>query len=105
MSEPLKADLPAIPYPGIEPFGYAERKVFFARAAESRRRIRLIALYRGVLLYAGSGLGKSSLVNAGVIPKAIEEGYQPERLRVQARMNEEILVESIRCDQPGSSFL
>lgn len=105
MSEPPRADLPAIPYPGIEPFGYAERKVFFARASEARRLIRLIALYRGVLLYAASGVGKSSLVNAGVIPKAIEEGHQPERLRVRARMNEEILVEPIRCDQPGTSFL
>jgi WD40 repeat protein len=95
MSRPEKADLPAIPYPGIEPFTYAEREVFFARASEARRLIRLIALYRGVLLYSASGTGKSSLVNAGVIPLAIREGYQPVRLRVQPRRNEEILVEPI----------
>jgi WD40 repeat protein len=96
MSDPLpRAGLPAIPYPGIEPFSYAEREVFFARNAEARRLIRLIALYRGVLLYAASGIGKSSLVNAGVIPKAIEEGYRPERLRVQPRPGQEILVERI----------
>src|SRR5829696_1823888 len=97
----VKSDLPAVPYPGIEPFAYAERKVFFARAPEARRLIRLITLYRGVLLFAASGVGKSSLVNAGVIPLAIEDGYRPERLRVQPHRNEEILVEPI----PGLSSI
>ncbi len=95
MGDLTSADLPAVPYPGIEPFAYTGRKVFFARASEARKLIRRITLYRGVLLYAASGVGKSSLVNAGVIPLAIEEGHRPERLRVQPLMNEEILVEPI----------
>ena len=57
MSDPPQAGLPAIPYPGIEPFSYAERGSVYARGAEARRLIRLIALYRGVLLYAASGIG------------------------------------------------
>ncbi|MES1242482.1 MAG: WD40 repeat domain-containing protein [Acidobacteriota bacterium] len=105
MSDPSLADLPAVPYPGIEPFSYAEREVFFARSAESRKLIRLITLYRGVLLYATSGLGKSSLVNAGLIPRAIDEGYQPERLRVQSRPGEEILAEPIHVGGDGAAFL
>ena len=56
--------LPDRPYPGIEPFSYAERGVFFAREGEARKLNRLIVLYRGVLLYSDSGTGKSSLVNA-----------------------------------------
>ncbi len=42
-------------------------------------------MYRGVLLYGDSGSGKSSLVNAGLIPEAIRLGFEPERLRVQPR--------------------
>jgi hypothetical protein len=87
--------LPESPYPGIEPYSYAERDIFFAREAESRRLSRLIVLYRGVLLYSDSGNGKSSLINAGLAPLAIQEGYQPQRIRVQPRSGEEIVVERI----------
>jgi WD40 repeat protein len=48
-----------------------------------------------VLLYGDSGSGKSSLVNAGLIPEAIELGFTPERLRVQPRASEELVVERI----------
>ncbi len=85
--------LPESPFPGIVPFSYGDRPVFFAREAEIRALIRLVVMYRGVLLYADSGIGKSSLVNAGLVPQAIEEGYQPERIRVQPRQGEEIIIE------------
>jgi WD40 repeat protein/tetratricopeptide (TPR) repeat protein len=87
--------VPESPYPGIDPYTYAERDVFFAREAESRKLARLIVLYRGVLLYSDSGNGKSSLINAGLTPLAIQEGYQPQRIRVQPRSGEEIVVERI----------
>lgn len=94
MSDPIQRDyLPDSPYPGIEPFSYMDRSVFFARAAEIRSLLRLIVLYRGVLLYSDSGTGKSSLVNAGVLPRAFEEGFQAERIRVQPRRAEEIVVQ------------
>ena len=48
-----------------------------------------------MLLYGDSGSGKSSLVNAGLIPEAIELGFTPERLRVQPRASEELVVERI----------
>ena len=53
-------------------------------------------MYRGVLLYGDSGSGKSSLVNACLIPEAIRLGFAPERLRVQPRASEELVVERIR---------
>ena len=56
----------------------------------------LVSVYRGVLLYGDSGSGKSSLVNAGLIPEAIQLGFAPERLRVQPRASEELVVERIR---------
>jgi WD40 repeat protein len=55
----------------------------------------LVSVYRGVLLYGDSGSGKSSLVNAGLIPEAIRLGFAPERLRVQPRASEELVVERI----------
>jgi WD40 repeat protein len=87
--------LPDSPYPGIEPFSYAGRNVFFARETEARTLIRLIVMYRGVLLYSDSGTGKSSLVNAGLIPLTIDEGYQPERIRIQPTRGQEIIAERI----------
>jgi WD40 repeat protein len=96
MRDTAKGDyLPDSPYPGIEPFSYAHRNVFFAREIEARTLIRLIVMYRGVLLYSDSGTGKSSLVNAGLIPLAIDEGYQPQRIRVQPKKGEEIIVERL----------
>jgi len=89
----IPSHLPQSPFPGIVPFSYGDRSVFFARATETRTLIRLIVMYRGVLLYADSGIGKSSLINAGLVPQAIEEGYQPERIRVQPRQGEEFIVE------------
>ena len=95
MSE-LGAAVPSIPYRGIQPFRYLDHAIFFAREEETRRLASLVSVYRGVLLYGDSGSGKSSLVNAGLIPEAIHLGFAPERLRVQPRASEELVVERIR---------
>ena len=87
--------LPDLPYPGIEPFNYARRKVFFAREKEARTLMQLIAMYRGVLLYSDSGIGKSSLVNAGLIPLAVDRAFQPERIRIQPKRGEEIIIKRL----------
>lgn len=102
MRDPTEtAHLPDSPYPGIEPYRYADRKVFFARETESRNLTRLIVMYRGVLLYSDSGSGKSSLINAGLMPLAIEEGYQPQRIRVQPKSGQEIVVERLADEAHG----
>jgi WD40 repeat protein/tetratricopeptide (TPR) repeat protein len=85
--------LPEVPYPGIEPYAYAERNIFFGRDAEARRLCRLVVLYRGVLLYSDSGNGKSSLINAGLIPLAMQEGYRPQKIRVQPKKGQEFVIE------------
>ena len=87
--------LPECPYPGIEPFSYAYRELFFSREQEKRDLVRDIVLRRGNLLYSASGIGKSSLINAGLIPAAILEGYVPERLRVQPVGGGEFVLERI----------
>ncbi len=98
--------LPDAPYPGIDPFTYSDRDIFFAREEESRALIRFVVIHRGVLFYADSGTGKSSLINAGLIHAAIVEGFQPEKLRVQPRKGEEIVVERLsQHSHPGPPYL
>ncbi|HKC66501.1 MAG TPA: hypothetical protein VKB86_22850, partial [Pyrinomonadaceae bacterium] len=87
--------LPDMPYRGIESFRYVDQPIFFARGEETRKLLRYVAVYRGVLFYGDSGSGKSSLINAGFIPAIIEDGFTPDRLRLQPRPNEEIIVERI----------
>ena len=101
--------LPTVPYRGIDPFRYRDHPIFFAREEETRRLASLVSVYRGVMLYGDSGSGKSSLINAGLIPEAVRLGFQPERLRVQPRESDELVVERIAetddTEEPLSSVL
>lgn len=92
---------PAVPFRGIESFRFVDQRIFFARKEETRKLIRAVTLYRGVLFYGDSGSGKSSLINAGLFPEAMQEGFAPERLRVQPRRGEEIIVERISTSPDG----
>jgi hypothetical protein len=56
------------PYPGPRPFGIDEAQLFFGRDREASQFCSLVLGHSLVLLYAESGAGKTSLVNAGVIP-------------------------------------
>ena len=92
--EPAVA-VPAIPYRGIQPFRYADHAIFFAREEETRLLASLVAVYRGVFLYGDSGNGKSSLINAGLLPQARSSASSAIRVRVQPRAGEELVVERI----------
>ena len=94
MTAPATA-VPDRPFPGIEAFGYSDHAVFFAREEESDKLLRLVTVYRGVLVYGPSGAGKSSLLNAGFIPRALAEGYTADRMRLQPRPGQEVIVERI----------
>src|SRR5215204_2575572 len=83
--------LPQVPYRGIQPFRYIDHLIFFARNEEVRHLLHLVGVYRGVMLYGGSGAGRSSLINAGLFPAAVQMGFQPERVRVQPRAGEELV--------------
>lgn len=104
VEEPVGA-LPAAPFRGIDSFRYADHPIFFAREEETQRLSSLVAVYRGVLLYGESGVGKSSLINAGLLPRAGELGLAPERVRVQPRTGEEIVLERIPVDEAGGRLL
>jgi hypothetical protein len=95
--------LPSAPYRGIEPFRYVNHRIFFEREAETTDLLRHIIVYKGVLLYGISGTGKSSLVNAGLIPEAIRYGFAPDRIRLQRRLGAEIIVEPISLRDDGKA--
>jgi WD40 repeat protein len=87
--------VPAVPYRGIQPFRYVDHAIFLAREEETEELEDLVAIYRGVLLYGASGDGKSSLINAGLLPAAGRRRLHAERVRVQPRAGEEIVIERI----------
>ena len=57
------------PFVGPRPFQEEENELFFGRKREVDELISLITAHPVVLVYAPSGAGKTSLVNAGLIPK------------------------------------
>ena len=91
--------IPESPYPGIEPFRFMDQQIFAARDDEIWDLQSSITIYRAVLVYGDSGTGKSSLINAGLIPKILDEDYVPDRLRVQPRAGKEIKVERIMSER------
>ena len=103
MIELPKLEFPREPYRGIEPFRFIDHPIFFERRDETRRLIRLVSIYRGTLLYGESGTGKSSEINAGFLPAMLEEGFLPERLRVQPLPGGELVVERISLTDEGTA--
>lgn len=61
-------------YPGIRPFNSEQGNIFYGRKEEVESLYRLISLQKEILLYGKSGLGKSSLINAGIIPRIEKDG-------------------------------
>jgi WD40 repeat protein len=59
---------PECPFPGPKPFEQQEQERFFGRDREAREIVSLIVAHQAVLVYAQSGAGKTSLLNAQVIP-------------------------------------
>jgi formylglycine-generating enzyme required for sulfatase activity len=65
-------------YPGVQPFTTAQSEVFYGRDQDTADLYRLIRREPLVVLYGKSGLGKSSLLNAGIVPHCLSEGvFQP----------------------------
>ncbi|HET7458084.1 MAG TPA: hypothetical protein VFJ74_10540, partial [Gemmatimonadaceae bacterium] len=94
---------PAVPYRGISTFRFVDAPILFARDADVYRLAQSVTVYRGTLLYGESGVGKSSLINAGFLPAALVLGFRPERLRVQPRAGAEIVVERVSRNSDGKA--
>jgi YVTN family beta-propeller protein len=66
------------PYIGPRPFGKndVDKKRFFGRDSEADEIVSLILGHRLVLVYAQSGAGKTSIINAKVAPMLEDYGFQ-----------------------------
>ncbi len=64
------------PFPGLRPFRESEAHLFFGRSAHVDELLAELARSRFVAVMGASASGKSSLVNAGVLP-ALHGGFVP----------------------------
>ena len=77
-------------YPGVKPFTTEEQGLFFGRDKDIIDLYNLIFVKQIVVLYGKSGYGKSSLINAGIIPKLLKEtSYQYFSIRFKNNSNSE----------------
>ncbi|MFN0036899.1 MAG: hypothetical protein ACKVUS_17725 [Saprospiraceae bacterium] len=60
-------------YPGVQPFSKAQKPQFFGRDDDRERLLDLIFLEKLTVLFGKSGYGKSSLLNAGILPRLDDE--------------------------------
>ncbi|MGW3726418.1 nSTAND1 domain-containing NTPase [Streptomyces sp. NPDC000851] len=71
----LEPALRPCPFRGLEPFREQDAAVFFARGADSERIAEALCARPFVPVAGGSGVGKSSLVRAGVLPRLRAAGH------------------------------
>lgn len=88
--------LPDLPYRGMKSFRLIDRNIYAGRDSEIQKISKLLLLYRGLLIYGDSGVGKSSLMNAGVFPALLEDEFQPEVLRLNPDLNGTFVVSKIK---------
>lgn len=70
------------PWKGLHFYTEEDRDVFFGRGRQVDELLRLIQRDTLTVLFARSGLGKTSLLRAGVIPRLREQGFLPVIVRV-----------------------
>ena len=83
------------PWPGLLPFTEDAKAFFFGRETETNELTRLIEREPLTVLFGQSGLGKSSLLNAGVFPKLRRAGYLPLYLRLNLDTNAPALIDQV----------
>ena len=66
LSPPTDESVPKSPYKGLAPFRPKDAPFFFGRALDRRIIVANLQSARLTLVYGASGVGKSSVLNAGV---------------------------------------
>lgn len=73
---PSSSNLPRR-YPGLKPFERSQSAVFYGRGEDVQRFSNLALRERLVVLFAKSGIGKTSLLQAGAAPELERQGFIP----------------------------
>src|SRR4051812_1181559 len=83
MAEPQHQTLsPDNPWPGLDSFDEADKDYFHGRTAESSELLRRVRRELLTVLFGRSGLGKTSLLKAGLFPRLREEDGLPVYIRL-----------------------
>lgn len=72
-------------YPGPKPYEEAEKDLFFGRFLEAEELFQSISVHNLYVIHSESGLGKSSLISAGLLPRLRNELYEPVVIRFKNR--------------------
>jgi Tfp pilus assembly protein PilF len=72
----------ANPWPGLESYGEAGSAFFKGREEEAEALLRLVERETVAVLYGRAGLGKTSLVQAGLFPLLRQADYLPIRIHL-----------------------
>ncbi|MCP5364036.1 MAG: hypothetical protein H6905_02165 [Hyphomicrobiales bacterium] len=101
-------------YPGVQPFNDndLQRQLFRGRDDEKYELLQLVLAERLVLLFARSGTGKSSLINAGLLEPLRSRGFVPMVVRVSGSEHDplESLYDSLKvaadraCSHQGVEY-
>ena len=83
------------PWPGLGPFDEAAQRFFNGREAETAALRRLVLEAPVTVLFSRSGLGKTSLLKAGLFPQIRLDHCLPVYVRLDVRDREQPLVEQI----------
>ena len=101
-------------YPGTRPFQEKDSHLFFGRNSDKIKLTELIVLEKLVVLFGKSGYGKTSLLNAAVIPRLRRfEKHQIYNIRLleaqppntAKRSPLSVLLEQLRNDSDANSFV
>src|SRR5438093_12733493 len=82
IKRPGDAD-PESPWLGLQSFTEETQRYFFGRTAELQEIFERVLHKPLTILFGQSGLGKTSLIQAGLIPNLLEAGLLPVSIRVR----------------------
>lgn len=84
------------PWLGLHPFTEENQHFFFGRTAEIREIFLRVREQPLTVLYGQSGLGKTSLLRAGLVPKLRVERYRPMRILLDFDAVAPLLIVQVR---------
>src|ERR1700733_9657881 len=81
--------MPSYRYPGPRPFEENDINLFFGRDKDKKNLLTFINVEQMLVVFSKSGLGKSSLINAAVIPELRKKNYEIILCRFNSYVNKE----------------
>ncbi len=90
---------PERPYKFLDYFEARDVPIFYGREWEAPALQRQIMAYKLTVLYGASGVGKTSLLQAGVIPRLHQDGYATFYVRSLEDPAQAIKAEALRLAQ------